>query len=103
MTTALLHLSTTTELVVLNPIPQHDPHPDSQLASHCGSRFSQTFLDQFATVKMFQLRIPAYRMDHCFTPEKSQQRIALFGQTTQSLSPSTGILAGDHPHITSQG
>jgi hypothetical protein len=41
-------------------------------------------------------------MDRCFTPEKSQQRIALFGQTTQPLSLPTGIFAGDHPHITGQ-
>jgi hypothetical protein len=41
----LLHLSTTTELVVLNLIPQHDPHPDSQLASYGHSGFPQTFLD----------------------------------------------------------
>src|SRR5580704_10295738 len=52
---------------------------------------------------MFQLRIAAYRMDHCFTPQESQQRIALFGQTTQSLSPSTGIVTRNDSYITSQG
>src|ERR1700678_4028010 len=77
-----LLLSTTTELVILNPLPQHDPHPDSQFASHRGSRLPETFLNQFAAVEMFQLRIPAYRMDHRFTPEKAQQRITLFGQAT---------------------
>src|SRR5450755_2211288 len=73
ITAFLLHLSRTTELVALNAIPQHDPHPDFQLASHRCSRFPETFLDEFAAVKLFQLRIPAYRMDRCFTPEKSQQ------------------------------
>src|SRR5215471_5380578 len=98
----LLPLSTTTELVVLNPIPQHDPHPDSQLASHGRSRFPKTFLDQFAAVKLFQLRIPPYRMDHGFTPEKAQQRITLFAQTTESLSLSAGMFAGNHSYITGQ-
>jgi hypothetical protein len=88
--------------VVLNPIPQHDPHPDSQLASHRGSRLSETSLDQFAAVKMFQLWIPAYRIDRCFTSQKSQQGIALFGQATQPLSLPTGILPWDHPYITGQ-
>ena len=45
ITTFLLPLSTTTELVVLNTIPQHNPHPDSQLASHGCSRLPETFLD----------------------------------------------------------
>src|SRR5579859_7194275 len=45
-------------------------------------------------VKMFQLRIPAHRMDPRFTPEKSQQRIPLLGQATQSLSSSTGTEDG---------
>src|SRR5271170_3357663 len=102
LTTYLLHLPTTAELVVPNPIPQHDPHSNSQLASHRRSRLPQTFLDQFTAVKLFQLWIPAYCMDDGFTPEKAQQRIALLGQTTQSLPPSTGIFSRDHPYITSQ-
>jgi hypothetical protein len=40
--------------------------------------------------------------DRCFTPEKSQQRIALFGQTTKALSLPTGIFAWDHPYMTGQ-
>jgi hypothetical protein len=82
ITTFRLHLPTTTELVVRDAIPQHDPHPDSQLARHGCSRLSETFLDQFAAVKLFQLCSPANRMDGRFTPEESQQRIALFGKAT---------------------
>jgi hypothetical protein len=78
ITSSLLHLSTTTELVVLNLIPQHDPHPDSQFARNGGSCFSEAFLDQFTTVKLLQRCIPAHRMDGCFTPKEAQQRIALF-------------------------
>jgi hypothetical protein len=44
-TAFLLLLSATTELVVLNLIPQHDPQPDPQLASHGHARLPQTFLD----------------------------------------------------------
>jgi hypothetical protein len=53
---------------------------------------------------MFQLWIPANRMDRCFTPQKSQQWIALFGQAAQPLSLSlpTGIFTGDHPYIAGQ-
>jgi hypothetical protein len=45
ITTFLLYLSTSTELVVFNPISLHDPHPDPQLASHRCSRFPETLLD----------------------------------------------------------
>jgi hypothetical protein len=38
-----------------------------------------------------------------FTPEKPQQRIALFRQPTEPLPPSAGIFPRDHPYITSQG
>jgi hypothetical protein len=36
-------MSTTTELVVLNPIPQHDPHPDSHLHSMAAHAFPRPF------------------------------------------------------------
>jgi hypothetical protein len=41
-------------------------------------------------------------MDRCFTPQKSQQGIALFGQATQPLSLPTGIFAWHHPYTTRQ-
>jgi len=102
-TAFLLLLSATTELVIINLIPQHDPQPDPEFASHRHSRLPQTFLDQFAAVETLQLRIPAYRVCRRFTPEKPQQRIALFAHTTQPLPPSTGVFTRNHPHITSQG
>jgi len=44
--TALLQLlSTTTELVVINLISQHDPQTDPKLASHGHARLPETFLD----------------------------------------------------------
>src|SRR6266849_4739327 len=89
-TAFLLLLSATTELVIINLIPQHDPQPDPEFASHRHSRLPQTFLDQFAAVETLQLRIPAYRVCRRFTPEKPQP-------------PSTGVFTRNHPHITSQG
>ena len=43
-TAFLLHLSTTTELVIINPISQHDPQPNPQFSCGGDSRFPQTFL-----------------------------------------------------------
>src|SRR5713226_773954 len=57
ITVFLTHLSTTTELVIVNLIPQHDPQPDPEFASDGHSRLPQTFLDQFAAVETLQLRI----------------------------------------------
>src|SRR5208282_2304025 len=57
----------------------------------------------FATVKTLQLRIATYRMRSRLTPEKAQQRIALFTQPTESLSSATGVFPRNQPHVTSQG
>jgi hypothetical protein len=62
ITVLLLHLSTTTELVVINLVPQHDPQPNPEFASGGHSRLPHTLLDQFATVEVLQLRVPAYRV-----------------------------------------
>jgi hypothetical protein len=86
--------------VVLNLIPQHDPQPDPEFASHCHSRLPQAFLDQFAAVETLQLRIPAYLVYRRLTPEKPQQRIALFTQPTEPLPPSTGVFTRDNSHLT---
>jgi len=45
ITTSLPPPSTTTELLVLDLIPQHNPHPDSQLARHDRSRLAESVLD----------------------------------------------------------
>src|SRR6202521_2346173 len=78
ITAFLLLLSTTTELVVLDLIPQHDPQPDPEFASHRHARLPEAFLVYFAAVKALQLRIPPYGVRSRLTPEKPQQRIALF-------------------------
>jgi hypothetical protein len=44
ITALLLLLSTTTELVVLDLIPQHDPQPDPEFASHGHARLPETLL-----------------------------------------------------------
>ena len=94
-TAFLLLLSTTTELVVINLVPQHDPQSDSQFASGGHSRLPQTFLDQFAAVETLQLRVPAYRVRRRLTPEKPQQRIALLSPPSFCRPPleySRGII-----------
>src|SRR5260370_26693062 len=103
ITAFLLLLSTTTELVVLNLIPQHDPQPDPQLACHGHARFPQTLLHQFAAVESLQLRILSGGVRSRLTPEKPQQRGTLFAQPTPPLSRATGIFALNHPYRTIQG
>ena len=44
ITASLLHLSTTTELVVINLISQHDPQPDPQFPRGGNSGLPQTLL-----------------------------------------------------------
>jgi len=36
------------------------------------------------------------------TPEKAQQRITLFAQASQPLSPAAGVLPGNDPDVTRQ-
>jgi hypothetical protein len=99
----LLLLSATTELQVINLVPQHDPHPDPQLACHGHTCFAQTFLHQFAAVETLEFRIAADCMRSRFSPEKPQQWTALFGDPTEPLLSSTGVFPRDDPHITGQG
>src|SRR5580658_7938604 len=103
ITAFLRLLSTTTELLVLNLIPQHDPQPDPQLARHRHTGLPQALLHQFAAVKTLQLWILACRVRPRLSPEKTQQRITLFTQTTEPLSSSTGIFTWNHSYITRQG
>jgi hypothetical protein len=49
----LLLLSATTELLVINLVPQHDPQADPEFARHGYPRFPQSFLNQFAAVERF--------------------------------------------------
>jgi hypothetical protein len=87
ITVYLLPLPATAELMIFNLISQHDPQPDSEFASDRQPGLPQTFLQQFASVKTLQLRIPAYSVCRRLTPEKPQQRIALFAQPAEPLPP----------------
>src|SRR5438128_3897593 len=98
----LLYLSVTTELLIINLIPQHDPQSDPQLACHRHARLSQTFVNQFAAVETLQLWIAACRMCTCLTPEKPQQGTALFGHSAEPLMLSTGVFPRDDAYITRQ-
>src|SRR6516165_11092457 len=48
--TALL-LSATTELLVIDLVPQHDPQANAQLARHRHARFPQSLLHEFAAIE----------------------------------------------------
>jgi len=100
--TALLLLPTTTELFIINLVPQHDPQSDPELARHRDTRFPQPFLNQLATIETFQLGITAYRVSTRLIPQKAQQRTALFRYFTEPLSPSAGAFPRDKPYITGQ-
>src|ERR1700685_2609318 len=78
-TAFLLHLSTTTELLVINLVPQHDPQPNPEFPCGSDSGFSQSLLHSFAPIELPQSRISAYRMCRRLTPQKAQQRITLLG------------------------
>src|SRR4029077_14552275 len=67
--------------------PPHSPSPDPS-ALICGGKDAAT---------------PGPGVRPRLTPEKPQQRIAVFTQPTEPLSPSTGIFTWNHSHITSQG
>jgi hypothetical protein len=96
--TTLVLLSATTELFVVNLVPQHDPQSDPELAGYRHALSPQTFVNQFAAIETLQLRIAAYRMSTGFTPKKPQQRTALFRHSTEPLLSSTGVLPrGDFP------
>src|SRR5260221_12831123 len=86
ITAFLLLLSTTTELVVLDLIPQHDPQSDPEFASHGHTRFPQTFLYQFAAEKTLQIRILAGGRRPNLSPEQPQRRVTLFAQAHEPLS-----------------
>src|SRR5215475_6372320 len=90
--TALL-LSTTTELLVINLVPQHDPESNSQLTCYCHACFSQSLLHEFAAIESLQLRITARSVSRSLAPEKAQQRTALLGQSTEALPFAAGVFA----------
>src|SRR5262249_4151973 len=69
---ALLLLSTTTELFIVDLVAQHDPQPDSQLACHRHTPFPHTLVHHLATIKTFQLGIAACGLSAGFVPKKAQ-------------------------------
>jgi len=60
------------------------------------------FWDSFAPVEALQLWVSAYGVHGGLAPEKTQQWVALFTQSAQSLLTAAGIFAGDYPHVAHQ-
>src|ERR1700739_107164 len=65
--TALL-LPTTTELLVIDLIAQHDPQTNAQLAGCRHECFPQPLLHQFAAIETLQFGIEAYRLSAAHHP-----------------------------------
>src|ERR1039458_7141439 len=85
-TTAFLpHLAAATELLVIDLIAQHNPQADPEFASCGNSGFAQSLLGQLAPVEALQLWVSAYGVHGGLAPEKTQQWVALFTQSAQSL------------------
>src|SRR5678816_2723347 len=59
---ALPQLSAATELFIINLVAQHDPKPDAQFTCRRDPRLAHSFLDEFATIEAFQLRVLRGRM-----------------------------------------
>ena len=83
-TAFLLHLATTTELLVINLVAQHNVETNPELTSYGDSRFSQSLLRQLASVEALQVWIPARGVYCCLAPEKAQEWATLFAQPTES-------------------
>src|SRR5438067_1950685 len=96
----LPQLSAAAELLIINLVAHHDPQPDAEFARSCNPRLAHSFLDEFATIEPFQLRVFPGCMHHCFCPQITQQRIALLAHLSQSLSLSAAVLRGDHSNVT---
>jgi hypothetical protein len=81
--TTLLLLPTTTKLLIIDLVSQHDPQANTQLACHRHTRLPETLLHQLAAVETFQLRIAACRVSAGLIPQKAQQRITLFADSSE--------------------
>jgi len=68
----------TTELGVINLIPQHDPQTNPEFPSRRDFRLREAFLLQLAPVEALQRGVMRHGMLRGFTPQKPQEGIALF-------------------------
>jgi len=79
---------------VLIAMAEHDVEANPKFAT-CGEpRLAQFLLLRLAPVEVFQVRVFAYYVHRCFTPEKAQQRVALFARFAEPLPPVAGVFAG---------
>jgi hypothetical protein len=99
ITAFLSQLSAAAELLIINLVAHHDPESDPQFPSCRDPGFSHSFLYQFASIEAFQLWIHPDRVQRCFAPEVTHQRVALLAHRSQSLPAPAGVLAGDHTDV----
>ena len=80
---------------MLIAMAEHDVEANPKFAT-CGEpRLAQFLLLRLAPVEVFQVRVFAYYVHRCFTPEKAQQRVALFARFAEPLPPVAGMFAGE--------
>src|SRR5439155_25406494 len=94
--------ATAAELRIINLVAQHDPQPNPELTRRGHPGFTKAFLLQLPPVKALQLGIATHRMHRRLTPQKAQERIALFAEPSESLPGAARVFTGDHPHVTRQ-
>jgi Nucleotidyl transferase AbiEii toxin, Type IV TA system len=97
-----LSLPTTTELLIIDLISQHDPQANPQLTRDRHTRLPQALLHQFAAIETLQLRIAARRMSAGLIPKKAQQRITLFGDFAEPSASSTRALLRNESYVAGQ-
>ena len=93
-----LLLSTTAELFIVDVVAQHDPQPDSELAGH-RSLVWQSPSARACDDRSASTRILACRMSRRFSPQETQHRAALLGQSAEALSLAAGVLARNDPDV----
>jgi hypothetical protein len=92
-----------TEFRVVDLVAQHDPQPDTQLAGCRDQRFCHSFLHQLPAVEALELGIAAHGLHRRLSPKKTQQRVALLAEFSESLAPAAGTFARNHSDVTGDG
>src|SRR5262249_38601033 len=81
---------------------QQNPEPNPEFASYGDPGLTEALLHQLAPVETAQVFILAYCVHRRLAPEEAQQRVALFAQSAQPLSATTGVFTRDDTRIAGQ-
>lgn len=89
----------TAEFLIVDVIAEHDPQRNAEFARHRDTGLANTLLAQLSSVEALEREIAARCSDGYLAPQKSQQRIALFAQRTQSLPRAARVFTRNHPDV----